>query len=212
MDQQKNATALTGMDKKPGWVFYVAWIFFTSLCIPAAYFVCLLFLRVVITFLGDYIYVNGVRHITEDYLALYFLVPVMGLLTGVVQYGMLRRFLPRMGWWVLATLGGWILGMFLIALLIRLDWMTPSNLDLTLLLLGLSIGFGQWLILMHRLPGAGWWVAANLLGWGLLSLIFEGNFIDQYGLFTLGFCPACTTAATLALLMRRAPGGVISSG
>jgi hypothetical protein len=212
MDQQENTAVLTRMGKKPGWSFYIAWIFLTSLCIPAAYIVTLFLMRIVTSFLGDYIYVNGVRHITEDYLALYFLVPVMGLLTGVVQYGMLRRFLPRMGWWVLATVGGWILGMLLITLLIRLDWMTPSNLDLTLLLLGLSIGFGQWLVLMRRLPRAGWWVAANLLGWGLLSLIFEGNSIDQYGLFTLGFFPACATAATLALLMRRVPGGVISSG
>jgi hypothetical protein len=61
---------------------------------------------------------------------------------------------------------------------------------------------GQWLLLQRRLPQAGWWILANVAGWGLLALITTGNSINQYGIITLGLIPACVTAATLALLMK----------
>jgi hypothetical protein len=200
---QENIIKLTGSDHKPDWTFYVAWVSVTSLCMPAAFLISLFFDRIAVSLVGDYIVVNGVRHITEDYLALYFLVPITALLTGAAQYMLLRRYLPRMGWWVLATLGGWLLGMILISLSVRLGRMEPFNITLTFLLVGLSIGFGQWLVLVRRLPGSGWWIVANLLGWGLLILFNQGNAIEQFGILALGFFPGCTTAVTLALLMKQ---------
>jgi hypothetical protein len=210
MAVEENTTKLTVMNGKPGGSFYIAWIFLTALCIPVAYVVDLFIMRIATSLAGDYIYVNGVRHITEDYLALYFLVPVIGLLTGAVQYGLLRRILPHMGWWVLVTLAGWLSGMLLIALSIRLHWMVSFQMKLAFPLLGLAIGSGQWLVLRQRLPGAGWWIPANLLGWMLLALFNRGNAVNQYGLLILGVIPACATAAALALLMRDASGGVPS--
>jgi peptidoglycan/LPS O-acetylase OafA/YrhL len=121
-----------------------------------------------------------------------------------VQFGLLRRFLPRMGWWVPATAGGWLLGMSLVAAFIRLLWMVRAEMGLTLIVMGLSIGFTQWLVLRHRLPRAGWWIPASLLGWGLVALVSRGNNIDQYGLLVLGFLPGCATAAVLALLTKQA--------
>jgi hypothetical protein len=59
------------------------------------------------------------------------------------------------------------------------------------------------LVLRRRLPGAGWWIAANLLGWALLVLVTGGNSFDQFGLFIMGFFPACATAAALALMIRQ---------
>ena len=78
-------------------------------------------------------------------------------------------------------------------------------LDLIFFVMGLAIGIAQWLFLQRRLARAGWWIAASALGWGLLGLITPGNSLDQYGLFTLGFLPACATAAMLALLMKQVP-------
>jgi hypothetical protein len=190
-------------DKKPDWPFYIAWILLTTLCIPAGFFAGLFLVRVLTSFTGDYVHVNGVRHIAEDYLGLFFIVPAIGLLIGAVQYGMLRRVLPRMGWWVLVTVGGWLLGMFLVSAFTRLQWMGPFNLNPIYLLFGLSIGFGQWLVLRRRVPAAGWWPVASLLGWGLVALVNRGNTIDQYGWLVLGFFPACATAAALALLVKR---------
>ena len=193
--------------KKPQWSFYLGWIVLTSLGVPIAYFLSIIILKIITNIVGDYVFVNGVRHIAEDYLALYVLVPSMSLLTGVLQYVLLRQYLTRMGWWVLVTVAGWFLGVLLIALPSWLGWTdTPlNNLDLILLVMGLAIGITQWLLLRCWLARAGWWIAANALGWGLLGLITPHNSLDQYGLFTLGFLPACATAAMLALLMNRVP-------
>ena len=99
-----------------------------------------------------------------------------------------------------------MLGMLLIVISGRLTWMDASTtlgLDIIFILIGFSIGAAQWLLLRKRLPRAGWWIVANILGWGLLGLVTAGPSLDQYALFTLGFLPACATAAALALLMNR---------
>lgn len=191
-------------NEKPRWFFYAIWILLTFLSVPIAFVLDLVILRIITGFVGDFIYVDGVRHITEDYLGISVFVPAVGLLTGILQYGLLRRYLPRMGWWVLATTGGWLLGVFLIAIP---GWLhltqEPMNLDLAFILMGLSIGVGQWLLLQRHLPRATWWIAANVVGWGLVALLTVGNSIGQFGLFTLGLLPACATAAALALLMNQ---------
>jgi hypothetical protein len=169
-----------------------------------ALFFDLLLSRIITLFVGDFIYVDGVRHITEDYLGMYTFIPIAGLLTGVLQYELLRRYLPHMGWWVTATIGGWLLGMFLTLIPGWLSWTNPLfNLDLAFMVMGLSIGVGQWLLLRQRLPQAGWWIGANVAGWGVLALITAGNSMGLFGLFIVGLLPACATALMLALLMKQ---------
>ncbi len=198
------AHTLVAVHKKPEWLFYVAWILVTLLCVPITFFLDLVILRIITSIVGDFIYVNGVQHITEDYLALYLFVPIVSLLTGTVQYMLLRRYLPRMGWWIFATVAGWLLGILLLVLINRFIWARAAfNLDFVFITIGLSIGIGQWILLQRRLPQAGWWILANVAGWGLLALITTGNSINQYGLFMLGLFPACVTAAVLALLMKQ---------
>lgn len=191
--------------KKPEWFFYPAWIILTMLCVPIAFVLNLAILRVITIFVGDFIYVDGVRHITEDYLSMYTFISLVGLLTGLLQYRLLRRYLPHMGWWVLATTGGWLLGALLILISGWLNFWTYESfdIDLAFIVMGLSIGVGQWLLLRRLLPWAGWWVGANVVGWGLLGLV-TGDSLDQFGLLALGFLPACVTAVMLALLMNRA--------
>jgi hypothetical protein len=190
--------------EKPRWFFYPIWVILTSLCIPITFVIVLSILRIIIGFVGDIIYVDGVRHITEDYLAMYLFIPIASLLIGVVQYMLLRRYLPRMGGWVLATIGGWILGVLLIAIPDWQHWTAaPIRMDLALILMGLVVGAGQWLLLRQRLPRAGWWIGANVGGWGLLGLITPGNALDQFTLWIVGFIPACLTAAMLAVLIQR---------
>jgi len=191
---------------KPRWSFYLTWILLTCICIPIAFMLSFGILALIKYFAGDFIYVNGVRRITEDYLFMYILIPIASLLTGAGQYALLRRYLPRMGGWVLATLGGWLVGVFLIALTGWLNWSDERlYLEGALLLMGLAIGAGQWLLLRRRLPQSGWWIAANAAAWGLSALITTGNSLDQFGVITLAILPACITAAVLALLMK---GGI----
>ena len=209
----REITTMIANNEKPRWFFYLLWILLTLLCVPIAFILDLVILRIITFFVGDFIYVDGVRHITEDYLGIWIFIPIVGLLTGVLQYGLLRRFLPHMGWWVAATIGGWLLGAFLTLIPGWLHW-THSlfSLDLAFIGMGLSIGMGQWLLLRRRLPRAGWWIGANVAGWGLLALITQGNSIGQFGLFILGFFPASVTGLMLALLMnqvqRTEPQGV----
>jgi len=191
------------MIKKPDWGFYPVWVLLTTLSIPIAFFLDLIILKVITRFVGDFIYVDGVRHITEDYLSTYTFVPIVGLLTGILQYELLHRYLLHMGWWVLATVGGWVMGLLLIFIPSWLQiWSSESfDLDLAFIVMGLSIGVGQWLLLRRRLSRSSWWVGANIIGWRLLSLLNTGNSIGQYGLLLLGFLPACATGIILALLM-----------
>jgi hypothetical protein len=201
----KKEFSMTTIHKKPEWFFYPAWIILQVISFPIAYILSFVILRVITDVVGDYIYVDGVRHITVDYLALYSFVPIVSLVMGVLQYGLLRRYLPRMGWWVLATTGGWLLGVLLILISGWLNFWTSESfdVDLAFIVLGFSIGVGQWLLLRRRLPRAGWWIGANVVGWVLLGLITGGP-LHQFGLLGLGFLPACVTAAMLALLMNRA--------
>lgn len=195
---------MTTIYKKPEWFFYPAWIILTVLCFPIAFFISMLILKIMISVIGDTIYVDGVRHITEDYLFRYVFVPIVGLLIGVLQYGLLRRYLPRMGGWILATIGGWLLGVFLILIS---EWLNgkglSANLDFGLLMIGFSTGLGQWLLLRRRLPYAGWWIGASILGWGLVGLITTGNSLGQFGFLAVGFLPACVTAIALVLLINQ---------
>jgi hypothetical protein len=197
-------------NRNPEWFFYPAWILLTGLCFPLALLFYFPIIRVIIMFVGDFIYVNGVRHITEDYLLQYIFYPLMSLCMGVLQYGLLRRYLPRMGWWVLATAVGWLLGAMLIfgwvravmyfwtAEMINESWaIAPA-----FVVLGMSVGVGQWLLLRRRLPRGGWWIVANAVGWSLV-LPITGDSLDQFDLLVLGILPACVTAVTFALLMNQ---------
>jgi hypothetical protein len=120
-----------------------------------------------------------------------------------------------MGWWVAATLAGWlglvlILGIFsALAFFWTADVANEFLINWAFVVLGLSIGVGQWLLLRRRLPQAAWWIAANIAGWtllGLLGLIVGGNgSLNQYTLLAVGILPACVTAMALVLLMNQDP-------
>ena len=198
--------------KKPEWFFYPAWIIMPVLCVPIAFALYFVITRAIIYFAGEFIYVNGVRHISEDYLLVYIFVPAIGLLTGLLQYGLLRRYLPRMGYWMPATLLGYSLGL-LLTLILRealisagtaAAFYQSSAQNVSFIFLGLSIGVSQWLLLRRRLPRAGWWIVANVVGWGLLALIMGGA-LGLFGIIALGLLPASVTAVTLGLLMNQLP-------
>jgi hypothetical protein len=188
---------------EPRWSLYAMWIIQSFLCMPIALLLNFILLTTITLLVGDFIYVNGVRHITEDYLFAYTFIPTVSLLTGAFQYTLLRRYLPRMGGWVLATTGGWLLGILLVLMPDWLNWRSgPLNFDLAFPLMGLAIGMAQWLLFRRRLSHAGWWIAATVVGWGLVALV-TGDSLDQFGLLALGLLPASVTAAALAFLMKQ---------
>jgi len=186
------------------WSLFLLWVILTILCIPIALVIDFGLMRILVAVIGDYISVNGVRHITEDYLYMYTLVPIAGFVTGTLQYGVLRRYLPHMGWWVVTTTAGWIVGACLALVPDWINWTNPlMTMRLAFLELGLAIGIAQWLLLRRRVSRAGWWIAASVVGWGLLAVIPGDQMVGPLVVLLLGLIPACATAATLVLLMRQ---------
>jgi hypothetical protein len=80
------------------------------------------------------------------------------------------------------------------------------------LLIGLALGAAQWLLLRRRVAGAGWWIVANLLGWGLVYPLVGNSWNNLVEMMMLGLVPGTVTAIVLGLLITRsaplAPTGI----
>ena len=96
---------------RPRWFFYPAWVASSAISIPIAGAIAWALVSLVEKVVGGTIQVGGHTRITEDYLSAYILLLVLGLLAGFLQYLLLRRHLPRMGWWIAATTLGLLLGL-----------------------------------------------------------------------------------------------------
>lgn len=83
--------------------FYAGWVMLSTLSVPLALYTSVI------------VMVAGFPQVTEDFLSFPF-IPLLGLLTGLFQYVLLRGYLPRLGrwtWWILATSMGLALGLVL---------------------------------------------------------------------------------------------------
>ena len=120
---------------------------------------------------------------------------VMGLGLGFAQWIVLRRYLTNAGWWIVATAIGFTLGGAL------LGFGTTSELahrglssESVGLVLGLSSGIFQWVVLRSQVVAAGFWIPANTaafgLGWWInwsidLGLAYESSLSLIIGIFLL---------------------------
>lgn len=188
--------------KKPGLDFYSAWMLFSILAAAIAFVAYLLFARLYTAIAGDWIVVDGVRHIAEDYLLPYILWPMYGMANGYLQYTLLRKHFPRMGWWVLATTIGQsltFLGLDLgrsIAPTLGTDPYSASSLVIQLMLVGGFLGIAQWFVLRRLVANAIWWIPVNIVGWGAAALAGSSSF------FVSLFLAAIPTSITLYFLLR----------
>lgn len=181
--------------KQPKGFFYAAWILLSTLVIPITLALTFAVLSLIIDQIGGFIFVSGQRRTTEDYLFLFIFVPLFCLLSSFLQYILLRRYLPKMGWWIVATGLGWVSVWAILQMLF--SWF-GSNFSITLgfSLIGTLIGFFQWLLLRRRIPQAAWWILANTFGWGLAALgmytpVKNGSILAQLSL--VGVFPALIT-------------------
>lgn len=196
-------------DRKPRRLFYPAWIALSAISIPIAGGIAWVLVSQIKNVVGGTIQVGGQTRITEDYLGTYILLLALGLTAGFLQYLLLRRHLPRMGWWIAATTAGLLLGFVGGRLLFRT---LHTNLDTLLLeilmtvLLGGSMGLVQWLLLRQRVRHAAWWILANVLGWGVFGLgaatLSNQMLIPIVGVLLV---PGIATSVALWLLLDRLP-------
>jgi hypothetical protein len=137
-------------------------------------------------------------------------VPFVGLSFGIMQWLILRRYMPRAGWWVLVSTLGWILGFGVLALAGKFaENLVPSAIQpevsalVFFLAAGVSLGILQWLVLRRHMLQAGWWVLANVVGWGILGLII-GKSLDRFtDLAAMAAVPPAITGAVLVWLLRQ---------
>ena len=98
-------------NEKPRWFFYVGWVALNAIAVIMAWYITFAIMDLVT---GE-----------DDSLIFILLFPIIGLLTGILQYILLRRYLPHMGWWIAATFLGWL--MPFVILLSSAGWLSLAT-------------------------------------------------------------------------------------
>jgi len=117
---------------------------------------------------------------------------------GVLQWLILRRYLPGPARWLVASLGAAALGFLVVLVLGAVN--TDSGLATGVGLYGTLAGTLQWLVLRQHVGRAGWWVLANTVGW--LVAIPVGDLAGPPGWAIY----SAVTGTALVLLLRQGRG------
>jgi len=204
---------MSAINKKPHWFFYLGWIVLNSIAVILAWYVTWALITLIENVVGDTIQVNGQTHITEDFLFVYVLFPTIGLFTGIIQFILLRRYLPHMEGWIAVTFLGWLMP-FAIGFIV-LAFITPGNstvwIVLGMLVLGAAIVLPQWWMLRKRVLHAWWWVLVFGLGWGMVGLLNLVTSEPFPVLLGIAVVPAIATSIACWLLLDRLPNHELSS-
>jgi hypothetical protein len=92
-----------------------------------------------------------------------------GILVGIFQWLVLQGRIPRPWRWIAATSLGWIAG-FLITF-----FALPQELEiLEGMIIGLTTGIAQWMILRGVLQWSGWWIIFSIIGWSTGLTLLPG--------------------------------------
>jgi hypothetical protein len=190
-------------NEKPRQFFYLGWVVLNFITVVMAWFIAWALISQITNVVGGTIQVRGQSRITEDFLFLYVLFPVIGLLTGILQYTLLRRYLPHMAWWIAATFLGWltpfVTGSFIIALFAQKN--DTFSIMLGMLLIGATIVVPQWWMLRQRVRYASWWILAHGFGWCMTGLL---NFVTSEPfpvLLAIALIPAIASGFACWLLL-----------
>ena len=186
----RKETMMIIANEKPGWFFYFGWVALNASAVIMAWYITFAIMDLVT---GE-----------DDSLIFILLFPIIGLLTGILQYILLRRYLPHMVWWIGATFLGWLMPFVIGFIVTRL--FVPGNstvwIVLGMLVLGMAIALPQWWLLRKRVLHAGWWVLVFGLGWGMVGLYDLLTLSDLFPV-VLGFAivPAIATSIACWLLL-----------
>lgn len=191
-------------NEKPRWFFYIGWVALNVIAVVMAWYIASAIISQITKIVGGTIQVGGQSRFTEDFLLLYVLFPIIGLLTGILQYTLLRRYLPHMAWWIAATFLGWLMPFPTVFLLITLLERRNDTISIMfgMLLIGATIVVPQWWMLRKRVRYASWWILAHGFGWcitGLLNLVILSDPFPV--LLAIALMPAIATGVACWLLL-----------
>jgi hypothetical protein len=196
----RKETMMIIANKKPGWFFYLGWVALNAIAVIMAWYITFAIMDRVV---GE-----------DDSLILILLFPIIGLLTGILQYILLRRYLPHMGWWIAATFLGWLMPFVIFFLFSRLVIPGSSTVRIVLgmIVLGTTVALPQWWLLRKRVQHAWWWVLVFGLAWGMVGL-YDLLTLSELFPVLLGFAvvPAIATGIACWLLLDRLPNHELSS-
>ena len=189
---EREAHIMIADSRKPKWFFYPGWVVLSTLSIPIAWFISWVIISQIKRAVGGTMEVAGRTRITEDLMIDYVFFSLLVLLSGLLQYLLLRHYLPRMGWWIAATALGWPLGIAVVYLGYTI-WPVALNANSmwSAALIGAVIGLAQWLVLRRRVPRAGW-IAGEV-------------FTSPVELLIIGAVPAAVTGLALWWLLAHLP-------
>ena len=196
----RKETMMIIANEKPGWFFYFGWVALNASAVIMAWYITFAIMDLVT---GE-----------DDSLIFILLFPIIGLLTGILQYILLRRYLPHMGWWIAATFLGWLMPFvwFFIFSRVIIPGSSTVRIVLGMIVLGTTVALPQWWLLRKRVQHAWWWVLFFGLAWGMVGLY---DLLTLYNLFPvlLGFAivPAIATSIACWLLLDRLPNHELSS-
>lgn len=137
----------------------------------------------------------------------------VGAGVGGLQWLVLRRVVPRSGWWMLSTVAGLTVALVLYAVLhfistypFDLGW--PWGVfgwAIALFVAGALIGVWQQRILREQVGRPVWWVVASAVGWGLsaLGLAIPSDLWGEYRgavIFLLFMVPPAIAGVILAAI------------
>jgi hypothetical protein len=187
---------------RPGtWLFWLSWVAASTAALLLSF--GMLYGSI---FLGNAV----IPGFNEDRFGGLIFFPILGILMGVLQWLLLRRRVPRAGWWIPATLAGLVGGTALAVAVVRalmaaageMNWDSRILLLLLYGIIGFILALAQLPILWRRLPGFFLWPLVSTLGWSVLSLITGKSFDRATDVLALGAVPALFTGLFLAWSLR----------
>ena len=114
----------------------------------------------------------------------------IGIALGILQWLVLQHRMRKSWQWIIATTLGWLLGSTISLVAI------PDGMEfLAGVVIGISTGTAQWLVLRREVYLAGWWIVINIVAW-TTGLAFLS------GILLTGVTAAVITSIAIALLLR----------
>lgn len=115
---------------------------------------------------------------------------MIGITMGILQWFVLRGHIHKAWRWIIATVFGWTAGSTLILFLVA-DGME----FLAGVILGITVGTAQWLILRREFHWHGWWIVINVVAWTTGMALLPG-------LLSTGAMIGAITGIALGLLLQ----------
>jgi hypothetical protein len=187
------------MKREAKWNVWPAWVGLNLLSIPAAIVAALGLVILIDRIAGPIDWPEAV-----DVLPPILYISMIILVMSVLQWLLLRRYLPYAGFWIPLTVLGWLSGI----LVIYLAWLVGDGTAGEWLpalgppLLGIMIGGFQWLYLRRVIDRAGYWVLASTVGYSVIGIMSLGLFTSMLEFSFYILAPFAITGLALFLLLR----------